>query len=253
MADPITAEPEEIRAPAGPPLIGEAQSGALALLRRPQFRRLYLAVATSELGDAFQYIALMWAALLAAGPVGVIVVRLADSVPALLFGFHGGVLADRASRRRLDGDRRPSAGGRARPGRDRRAERAPAALGARRLGLPAHDRRELLRPGLRRRPAGARGPRRRAGRERARPGERRRALARRLGGRRGSADGRPAERVLCPQRGLVRDLGAPALRPAVVRARRARARGAPAGARGVHGAAAASLARRLRSSCSASR
>jgi hypothetical protein len=31
------------------------------LLRRPQFRRLYLAVVTSELGDAFQYIALMWA------------------------------------------------------------------------------------------------------------------------------------------------------------------------------------------------
>ena len=96
MADPITAEPEEIRAPAGPP-----SAGAVALLRRPQFRRLYLAVATSELGDAFQYIALMWAALLAGGPIGVIVVRLADSVPALLFGFHGGVLADRVSRRRL--------------------------------------------------------------------------------------------------------------------------------------------------------
>ena len=62
MADPITAEPEEIRAPAAPP-----PAGTFALLRRPQFRRLYLAVATSELGDAFQYIALMWAALLAGG------------------------------------------------------------------------------------------------------------------------------------------------------------------------------------------
>ena len=96
MADPITAEPEEIRHPAAPP-----SPGALALLRRPQFRRLYLAVVTSELGDAFQYIALMWAALIAGGPLGVIAVRLADSVPALLFGFHGGVVADRASRKRL--------------------------------------------------------------------------------------------------------------------------------------------------------
>src|SRR6478672_6438878 len=96
MADPITAEPEEIRGPAAAP-----SPGALALLRRPGFRRVYLAVATSELGDAFQYIALMWAALLAGGPLGVIAVRLADSLPALVFGFHGGVLADRAGRRRL--------------------------------------------------------------------------------------------------------------------------------------------------------
>jgi MFS family permease len=72
-----------------------------ALLRRPAFRRVYAAVATSELGDAFQYIALMWAALVAGGPLGVIAVRLADSVPALVFGFHGGLLADRVGRRRL--------------------------------------------------------------------------------------------------------------------------------------------------------
>ena len=71
------------------------------LLRRPHFRRLYLAVVTSELGDAFQYIALMWAALIAGGPFGVIAVRLADSIPALVFGFHGGLLADRTARRRL--------------------------------------------------------------------------------------------------------------------------------------------------------
>jgi MFS family permease len=95
MADPVTAAPEEARAPAPPP------AGALDLLRRPGFRRLYLAVVTSELGDAFQYIALMWAALLAGGPLGVIAVRLADSVPALVFGFHGGLLADRTARRRL--------------------------------------------------------------------------------------------------------------------------------------------------------
>jgi MFS family permease len=96
MADPVTAEPEEIRAP--PAAVPVGVSG---LLRRPHFRRLYLAVAASELGDAFQYIALMWAALIAGGPLGVIAVRLADSIPALVFGFHGGVLADRLPRRRL--------------------------------------------------------------------------------------------------------------------------------------------------------
>jgi MFS family permease len=97
MADPVTAVPEEAREPALPP----PRVSITALLRRPGFRRVYLAVVTSELGDAFQYIALMWAALLAGGPLGVIAVRLADSVPALVFGFHGGLLADRAGRRRL--------------------------------------------------------------------------------------------------------------------------------------------------------
>lgn len=77
-----------------------APSGALDLLRRRDFRLAYAAIATSELGDAFQYIALMWFALEAGGPVGVLVVRLADSIPALLFGFHGGLLADRLERRR---------------------------------------------------------------------------------------------------------------------------------------------------------
>ncbi len=38
--------------------------GALELLRRRDFRRLYIAVAVSELGDAFQYIAIMWFALM---------------------------------------------------------------------------------------------------------------------------------------------------------------------------------------------
>ena len=96
MADPVTAAPEEALAlEALPP------AGALQLLRQPGFRRVYLAVVTSELGDSFQYIALMWAALLAGGPLGVLAVRLADSVPALIFGFHGGVLADRAGRKRL--------------------------------------------------------------------------------------------------------------------------------------------------------
>jgi MFS family permease len=96
VADPVTAAPEEAVA-----LEALPSAGALALLRRPGFRRVYLAVTASTLGDAFQYIALMWAALLAGGPLGVLAVRLADSLPALIFGFHGGVLADRAGRKRL--------------------------------------------------------------------------------------------------------------------------------------------------------
>jgi MFS family permease len=72
----------------------------LALLRRRDFRRTYVAVMVSELGDAFQYIALMWTALELGGPLGIIAVRVADSVPALVFGFHGGVVADRFDRKR---------------------------------------------------------------------------------------------------------------------------------------------------------
>jgi MFS family permease len=96
VSDPVTATPEELL-----PRETDAPEGASSLLRRGDFRRTYAAVAVSELGDAFQYIALMWFALVAGGPLGVIAVRLADSIPALLFGFHGGVVADRWDRRRL--------------------------------------------------------------------------------------------------------------------------------------------------------
>ena len=95
MADPVTALPEEVLG-AEPP-----REKAFALLRRADFRRLYLAVVASELGDAFHYIALMWFALVAGGPLGVVAVRVADSVPALVFGFHGGLAADRWNRKRL--------------------------------------------------------------------------------------------------------------------------------------------------------
>jgi MFS family permease len=77
-----------------------APESALGLLRRRDFRRVYAAVTASQLGDAFQYVALMWFALVSGGPLGVMAVRLADSVPALAFGFHGGVIADRLDRRR---------------------------------------------------------------------------------------------------------------------------------------------------------
>ncbi|MEI8104841.1 MAG: hypothetical protein WCH31_03235 [Actinomycetes bacterium] len=43
---------------------------AFGLLRRRDFRNLYLAVSVSEIGDALSYIALMWFALQKAGPSG---------------------------------------------------------------------------------------------------------------------------------------------------------------------------------------
>jgi MFS family permease len=96
MADPVTNVPEEARVDATPP-----HRSAFALLRRHDFRRVYAAVSASELGDALQYIALMWFAFEAGGPLGVLAVRLADSVPALVFGLHGGLVADRWDRRRV--------------------------------------------------------------------------------------------------------------------------------------------------------
>ena len=79
MSDPATATPDELL-----PRELDAPERAFSLLRRRDFRRTYAAVAVSELGDSFQYIALMWFALVAGGPLGVIAVRLADSIPALL-------------------------------------------------------------------------------------------------------------------------------------------------------------------------
>jgi MFS transporter, DHA3 family, macrolide efflux protein len=95
VSDPVFDVPRELEG-AVPP-----RQGALELLRRPDFRRLYLAVAASELGDSLHYIALMWFALDVGGPLGVIAVRLADSIPAIVFGLHGGIAADRWSRKRL--------------------------------------------------------------------------------------------------------------------------------------------------------
>jgi MFS transporter, DHA3 family, macrolide efflux protein len=62
---------------------------------------VFLAVCASELGDSLHYIALMWFAFDVGGAGGVIAVRLADSIPAFLFGLHGGLAADRFSRKRL--------------------------------------------------------------------------------------------------------------------------------------------------------
>jgi len=96
MSDPVFDVPREVELtePARRP-------GSLALLRRRDFATLFAAVSISELGDALNYIALMWLALRTGGPLGVVAVRLADSIPGIVFGLHGGVAADRWRRRRL--------------------------------------------------------------------------------------------------------------------------------------------------------
>ncbi|HEY7397872.1 MAG TPA: MFS transporter [Gaiellaceae bacterium] len=97
MSDPVLDVPRELEtsSPAPP------RPASRELLRRRDFRRLYAAVVASELGDSLHYIALMWFALDAGGPLGVVAVRVADSIPALLFGLHGGAAADRWNRKRL--------------------------------------------------------------------------------------------------------------------------------------------------------
>jgi MFS family permease len=94
VSEPLVEAPEELEPLGAPP------RGALALLRRRDFRRVYFAVSVSELGDAFQYVGLMWFAYQSGGALGVVAVRLADSIPALAFGLHGGLVADRLDRRR---------------------------------------------------------------------------------------------------------------------------------------------------------
>jgi hypothetical protein len=95
VSDPVFDLPREreLAQPGRPTSIG--------LLRRRDFRLLFCAVATSEIGDALNYIALMWLALDSGGALGVVAVRLADSLPAFVFGLHGGIAADRWSRRGL--------------------------------------------------------------------------------------------------------------------------------------------------------
>jgi hypothetical protein len=95
VSDPVFDLPRERE------LTRPERPSSLGLLRRRDFRLLYCAVATSELGDSLNYIALMWLALDRGGALGVVAVRLADSIPAFLFGLHGGIAADRWSRRRL--------------------------------------------------------------------------------------------------------------------------------------------------------
>jgi MFS transporter, DHA3 family, macrolide efflux protein len=95
VSDPVFDLPRERE------LARPERPSSLRLLRRRDFRILFTAVSASELGDSLNYIALMWLALDRGGALGVVAVRLADSLPAFVFGLHGGIAADRWSRRRL--------------------------------------------------------------------------------------------------------------------------------------------------------
>jgi MFS family permease len=80
--------------------VTEPVAGPRQLLAKADFRRVYLAGAAGQLGDAFQFVALLWYAVVLGGPLGVMVARVATTLPFLLFGLHGGLTADRWDRRR---------------------------------------------------------------------------------------------------------------------------------------------------------
>ena len=191
----------------------------------------------------------MWLALDAGGALGVVAVRLADSVPAFFFGLHGGVAADRWSR--AADDRRRVV---------RAATLIPVAVAGLVGSLPlwglvaarscSRPRRATSRPRTARR--SRRSSTARTSNRRTRScTRRRRRFGRRLGARGGDAAVRPGEHVLRGRRGDVLRLGGAA-------------RAAPPGAGGQPRASPRACARasthcargvrcRRRWSCSASR
>ena len=71
---------------------------ALRLIRG-DFAAAYAANIVGQLGNSLQFVAVLWYSS-AAGPLGIVGVRVADTIPALLFGLHAGLVADRRPRRR---------------------------------------------------------------------------------------------------------------------------------------------------------
>jgi hypothetical protein len=64
-------------------------------------RLVWSAAAVSWLGDSLAFLGFMWLAYDVGGAGGVIAVRVADSIPSVIVGLLGGVVADRVERRRL--------------------------------------------------------------------------------------------------------------------------------------------------------
>jgi MFS transporter, DHA3 family, macrolide efflux protein len=73
----------------------------MRLLALPDLRLVWLAAVVSWSGDALSFLAFMWLAYDVGGATGVVVVRLADSIPSVVVGLLAGVVADRVERRRL--------------------------------------------------------------------------------------------------------------------------------------------------------
>ena len=73
----------------------------MSLFGLRDFRLVWSAAAVSWLGDSLAFLGFMWLAYDVGGAGGVIAVRVADSVPSVIVGLLGGVVADRVERRRL--------------------------------------------------------------------------------------------------------------------------------------------------------
>ena len=73
----------------------------MSLFGLRDFRLVWGAAAVSWLGDSLAFLGFMWLAYDVGGAGGVIVVRVADSIPSVIVGLLGGVVADRVERRRL--------------------------------------------------------------------------------------------------------------------------------------------------------
>jgi len=75
-----------------------ARNRAGAILRGG-FATACTATVLNQLGNSLQFVAVLWYAG-AAGPLGITAVRVCDTLPALLFGLHAGLVADRRARGR---------------------------------------------------------------------------------------------------------------------------------------------------------
>ena len=73
----------------------------MSLFGLRDFRLVWSAAAVSWLGDSLAFLGFMWLAYDVGGAGGVIAVRVADSIPSVIVGLLGGVVADRVERRRL--------------------------------------------------------------------------------------------------------------------------------------------------------
>jgi MFS family permease len=81
---------------------GVARVGLLVPLRDPQFRKLWVAMCVSLLGDGAFLVAIAWQVYdLSNTPTAMSVVGIAMTVPTILFLLLGGVASDRFDRRRI--------------------------------------------------------------------------------------------------------------------------------------------------------
>ena len=81
---------------------GLARVGLLAPLRDPEFRKLWVAMCVSLLGDGAFLVAIAWQVYeLSNTPTAMSVVGIAMTVPTILFLLLGGVASDRFDRRRV--------------------------------------------------------------------------------------------------------------------------------------------------------